>query len=264
MLISTHHVKEEHMSEQGRFIWYDLVTTDLAAATRFYSAVVGWKIEDSGNPTQQYLVLHPPGESGMGVGGLMALPPGLRDAGMTPHWSGYAYVHDVDAMAKRVVALGGKVGREPSDIPHVGRFAWVSDPTGASFYLFKPNGTGELKDASTPGYVGWRELHSADDKAAITFYAELLAWKKDREMDMGPQGTYTIFSTKDGQRGGIMRGAPSSWLFYFTVASVDAAVAACKREGGEVLGEPHQEPEGGWIVRCKDPQGALFAVVGSK
>jgi predicted enzyme related to lactoylglutathione lyase len=81
---------------------------------------------------------------------------------------------------------------------------------------------------------------------------------------MGPHGTYEIYSTKDGQRGGVMHGTESAWHFYFTVPSVDAAVAACKRAGGAIIAEPHQEPEGGWIARCKDPQGAPFAVAGKK
>ena len=29
---------------QGSWIWYELITSDTAAATRFYEAVVGWNI----------------------------------------------------------------------------------------------------------------------------------------------------------------------------------------------------------------------------
>jgi predicted enzyme related to lactoylglutathione lyase len=248
-------------SRAGRFIWYDLMTPDVEAARRFYAAVVGWTIADSGHPTQQYLVLHPAGEKGMGMGGIMATPPG---SGLAPQWGGYAYVDDVDASAARVTALGGRVCREPSDIPHVGRFASVQDPQGASFYLFKPNGTGELADASTPGYVGWRELSTTDQDGALAFYAALLGWKKEASHDMGPHGLYDLYSTPEGQRGGMMRGAASSWLFYFSVESVDAAAEACTREGGQVVAAPHQQPEGGFIARLRDPAGALFAVSGKK
>jgi uncharacterized protein len=36
-----------------------------------------------------------------------------------------------------------------------------------------------------------------------------------------------------------------------------------KDKGGKVLNGPHQVPGGSWIVQCLDPQGAMFALVGS-
>jgi len=56
-----------------------------------------------------------------------------------PCWLPYFMVDDVDASAKKVTSLGGKVHMGPQDIPNVGRFATVSDPQGAMFYVFKPN-----------------------------------------------------------------------------------------------------------------------------
>jgi len=137
------------MAEQGRFIWYDLYTQDLEAAQRFYAAVVGWRIEGSGHPTEQYLLLHPPGEAAMGVGGMMGPRPGMES--VPSFWGGYVYANDVDASAARVQELGGALHRGPMDIPQVGRFAVMSDPQGGAFYLFKPNGEGELEDRAQPG-----------------------------------------------------------------------------------------------------------------
>jgi len=47
----------------------------------------------------------------------------------------YVAVRDVDAAAARVESLGGKVCVPPTDIPNVGRFCVVNDPTGASISL---------------------------------------------------------------------------------------------------------------------------------
>jgi len=41
----------------------------------------------------------------------------------------------VDAAAKKAVELGGRVYKEPTDIPGVGRFCVVGDPQGAFLSL---------------------------------------------------------------------------------------------------------------------------------
>jgi predicted enzyme related to lactoylglutathione lyase len=52
-----------------------------------------------------------------------------------PHWMSYIAVDDVDTSAAKVWELGGKVCVPPTDIPNVGRFCVVNDPTGATFSL---------------------------------------------------------------------------------------------------------------------------------
>jgi predicted enzyme related to lactoylglutathione lyase len=42
---------------------------------------------------------------------------------------------NVDDTAKQAVALGGKIHKEPTDIPKVGRFAVIADPQGAAFAI---------------------------------------------------------------------------------------------------------------------------------
>ena len=54
------------------------------------------------------------------------------------------------------------------------------------------------------------------------------------------------------------------WLYYFNVDAVDAAIARVTDGGGQIIMGPHQVPGGSWIVQCFDPQGAMFALVGSK
>jgi predicted enzyme related to lactoylglutathione lyase len=54
------------------------------------------------------------------------------------------------------------------------------------------------------------------------------------------------------------------WFYYFNVDDVGAAVSRTKAAGGEILMGPHQVPGGSWIAQCRDPQGALFAIVGAQ
>ncbi len=50
---------------------------------------------------------------------------------------GYITVADVDAAAKKTTSLGGKVIVPPTDIPNVGRFCMITDPTGAHVSLMQ-------------------------------------------------------------------------------------------------------------------------------
>src|SRR4051794_10115106 len=145
-------------SSQGSFVWYELMTTDAAAAETFYKGVIGWNAHDAGFPDFHYTLLS---AGSTQVAGLMTLPQEACDAGAKPGWMGYVAVDDVDDHAARFTEAGGAVHRAPADIPGVGRFAVVADPQGAVIVLFKGNGTSPPASAKTPGYPGWRELYAA-------------------------------------------------------------------------------------------------------
>src|SRR5262249_30461508 len=251
----------------GKFVWYDVMTSDTKAAESFYRRVIGWDAKDSGMTDRSYTLLS---VGPTMVGGLMPIPEDARKAGVRPAWMGYIGVDDVDAYAKRVKAAGGAIHRDPEDIPGVGRFAVAGDPHGAGFILFK--GTGD--EASTPapagthGHVGWRELHTDEREGAFAFYSGLFGWTKGEAIDMGPMGVYQIFAIDCVQAGGMIPRTPETpepfWLYYCNVEAVDAAMARVKEAGGQVLDGPQQVPGGSWIAHCFDPQGAMFAIVGSK
>jgi len=250
------------MSE-GSFVWYELMTSDVDAAAAFYAKVVGWSMADSGMPGMRYTLAKVGRRQ---VAGLMGFP---ADAGAgPPMWFGYILVAGVDEMAERVREAGGTVHREPTDIPSVGRFAVVADPQGAMFMLFRGSGdpAPELA-ANTPGTIGWHELHTTDWEAALAFYQHLFGWEKSYANDMGPMGIYQTFSVAGAWTGGMMNGGGSPdphWLYYIDVGDIDAAVARVAEAGGEVLHGPHQVPGGNWVIMGKDPQGAEFALTGSR
>src|SRR3712207_2425474 len=117
---------------------------------------------------------------------------------------------------------------------------------------------------------GWHELHAADGAAAFEFYASMFGWTKSDALDMGPLGTYQLFATGGGPKavGGMMTRVqpqmPPAWLFYFNTDSIEAAQRRVREGGGAVLHGPHQVPGGSWIIQCRDPQGAYFALVAPK
>ena len=71
-------------SPLGSFVWYELMTTDAAAAETFYKSVIGWKAQDAGYPDFRYTLLSAGASQ---VAGLMTLPREACDAGAKPGWS---------------------------------------------------------------------------------------------------------------------------------------------------------------------------------
>lgn len=256
------------MSDQGRFVWYELMTPDVAAAKAFYGDVVGWTAQDMPMPGMTYTIV----SAGDGqVGGMMALPDELRDMGVPPNWTGYIGVDDVDASAEKIKSLGGAVRREPMDIPGVGRFAVVADPQGAVFCIFKWLTPGSPKpvDPKNIGRVGWHELASSDWEKGFDFYQAMFGWKKDQVFPMGEMGDYQTFSdATDGMIGGMMNRPPnvpmSYWLYYFSVPDIDEAAERIKAGGGQILHGPAEVPGGAFIIQAMDPQKAMFAVLGMR
>lgn len=248
---------------KGRYVWFDLMTTDVSRAKDFYSDVVGWKTTPwSGGDYEMWSA----GETQ--VGGVMPEPPEERKAGHPPSWLAYLGTDDVDATARRAQDLGGKLLLAPKDIPEVGRFAVLADPQGAAFAIFKPAGAGEAPDTHALGTIGWLELNTTDWKAAWAFYSALFGWQKTSSMDMGPElGEYFMFGTDPKEAIGGMSNAakimkaPAHWLPYVNVKSADEAARKAVKDGGKALNGPMDVPGGGRIAQCMDPQGAMFAVV---
>jgi predicted enzyme related to lactoylglutathione lyase len=251
------------MSQGSGFVWYELMTSDLSGARRFYAEVIGWTIEDANMQGMTYLLAKVDGAM---VAGLMATP--AEATGAPPAWLGYVGVDDVDATAGRVSDAGGMIHHPPSEIPGVGRFAVVADPQGAAFALFAADGPRPADTPAAPGHLGWRELHARDWGAAFAFYEALFGWRKAEAMDMGPMGTYQLFSADGGDAVGGMMTSPEVpmpfWLYYITVGEFDAALARIAEAGGTVVQGPMEVPGGAWIAQARDPQGAFFAITGRR
>lgn len=255
------------MANPNNFVWYELMTSDLDAAEAFYKTVVGWNAEAWDGAGMRYVIMK---AGDTGIGGLMTIPEDAARMGARPGWLGYIGTPDVDAATQSVKKAGGTVHREPADIPEVGRFSVVSDPQGAMFMLFTPTGEDKPPESlMTPGQVGWRELYAADWKSAFDFYSGQFGWTKGDAMDMGGMGIYQLFAAGGTDAvGGMMTKPPEipapNWLFYFNVTDIDAALARVTENKGKVIAGPMEVPGGAWIIQAMDPQGAMFALVGSR
>jgi predicted enzyme related to lactoylglutathione lyase len=125
---------------EGVFVWNELATSDADAAKAFYADVFGWTTSremDMGE-AGTYSILAT--ADGTDVGGCMNLTPEMKEHGVPPNWLVYLGTDDIDATTAKAKELGATVHMEPTDIPDVGRFSVLQDPTGAAFALFQPTG----------------------------------------------------------------------------------------------------------------------------
>ena len=255
----------------NHFAWYEFLTTDVDAATRFYTGVGA---QDSGVPGVTYTLLTAGGRPAVG---LMDMPTEMRAAGLKPRWMGHVGVTDLESAAAALVKAGGVIHKPPTDIPTIGRFAAVADPQGAGFLLFQPDQSGPQNGAqngadaaapATPGHVGWHELQCGDLEPAFAFYAGQFGWTKADRIDMGDFGPYQTFAADGVQIGGMMK-KPSAvplpfWQFYFNIDDIDAAAARVRSAGGTINHGPTQVPNGSWVINAQDPEGASFALLGPR
>ena len=114
------------MVRHGAFSWCELMTTDVQAATQFYTALFRWTTEEAQVPGMAYTIVK---TGDVAVGGIMAIP--AHAAGAPPQWGTYVTVDDVDATARKAQELGAKTLMPLTDIPNVGRFYTFQDPQGA-------------------------------------------------------------------------------------------------------------------------------------
>lgn len=120
----------EGADRPGTFCWDELHTRDLPAAKAFFMSLFGWtgKGDEGGMDYWHWR------NGGKDIGGMTSHMGGPN---VPPHWLSYIAVSDVDGTSKQAATLGGKVLVPAMDIPKVGRFSVVQDPTGAVFSPFR-------------------------------------------------------------------------------------------------------------------------------
>jgi uncharacterized protein len=246
----------------GRPVWYELMTTNPAAAETFYRKVIGWTSAPFDQSPNPYTTFKRSGD--VGVAGLMQTPQGMN---MPPFWSMYIAVPDLDKAAAHVKQLGGSELSGVIDVPTVGRMQMLKDPQGAAFYIIQPAPREERPEAPPQvGEASWHELMTTDAEAAMKFYSEVFGWQPSEAMDMGEMGKYQMFNRPIGMIGGMMNkppqlaSVPPNWAIYFLVDDLDAAVQRIIENGGKILNGPMEVPGGDRIVNAMDPQGAAFSL----
>jgi len=244
----------------GKFVWHDLVTTDLEADKRFYTGLFGWTYEQRRGPNGNPYTLARSGDRF--VAG-MVVEPQPKDGGVISRWLGYLSVPDLGVAVKQNGAAGGSAVVERLDISDYVSVAAIIDPQGAVLGLAQSNiGDPDDSQAGTPGRVVWNELLANDPVAAAQFYKALAGYKVDVQQRNG--GEYTLLIADGVKRAAILQnpmdGVEPLWLTYFGVQDVKAATAKVGGLGGRVLLAPAADIRDGMQALVVDPSGALLAL----
>lgn len=113
------------------FVHVELNTTDAAKAKAFYAGLFKWTMKDMpmGDGGAYTMI-----EVGEGTGGgLMQHPiPGAPSA-----WLAYVLVDDIKASTGRAKSLGAAVMKDVTEVPGMGWFSIITDPTGAVLGLWQ-------------------------------------------------------------------------------------------------------------------------------
>ena len=125
----------------GEFSWHELATTDADGAWAFYSAVFGWE-ETSRMDMGEMGFYRMFGRGAHPLGGIFNGPPDMPGVG----WLPYVRVPDVQAAAEAVGAEGGKLLREPMEVPGGDLIAHCMDPQGVAFAVHSTARDGEEEE----------------------------------------------------------------------------------------------------------------------
>jgi uncharacterized protein len=121
----------EEYTMANAFVHMELNTTDPDKAKAFYGQLFsGWKLEEMPMPGGNYTVIRIEKATG---GGIMKHPM----PGQPSIWIPYIDVEDLAAHTAKAKSLGGTVIKDVTEVPGMGWFSIILDPTGAAIGLWK-------------------------------------------------------------------------------------------------------------------------------
>jgi uncharacterized protein len=259
--------KERTPAVQGTPCWVSLLTRDLTAAERFYTALLGWEYRPGPQRLGPYVLAM---AGGVPVAGIAAT---AQEMGTAVTWSAYFAADSVNEAAERIRERGATVAVGPVEFGG-GRVAWAADPAGAAFGVWEGAVDPAWRAERRTSAPVWLELRTGDAFAAAIFYGEVFGWDEPGaghggvRREVRYEHDRVILRIGGRPVAGLFRGAVEAapdprirprWHVYFGVADADAAAARAVDLGGTVTTGPADSPFGR-TAGLRDPQGALFSI----
>ena len=113
------------------FVHVELNASDVGKAKAFYGKLFDWKLEDMPMATGAYTMIDV-GEEGTGGGMLTHPMPGATSA-----WIPYVAVEKVADATQKAKSLGATIIRDITEVPNMGSFSIIQDPTGGVLGLWE-------------------------------------------------------------------------------------------------------------------------------
>ena len=239
----------------GKFVWFDLFTSDSDAAKQFYGNLFGWNFVEDGSYTTIFNNSKP-------IGGIVQINSGENNKS-AGHWLGSLSVRNVAEAAKLIQAEGGTVHEGPMSLDGRGEMAIVSDPQGAQLIvLYSAQGDPVDQQPELNEWM-WMELWAKDKNAAIDFYQKLVGYSDDAVKD-GYGDNYTVLMRDGTHRAGVVtlpwERANAIWAPYIRVSDPAAVAAQAKASGGKVVVPPSENFDSGSMAIIAGPTGEALIV----
>jgi predicted enzyme related to lactoylglutathione lyase len=112
------------------FVHCELMSTDAGKAKEFFSKLLDWQLDDMPVQDMTYTMIR----VGEGTGGGIMKNPIPNAPSM---WVPYVLVDDLKAASAKVKSLGGQVMKDITEVPGMGSFVIITDPTGGMLGLWQ-------------------------------------------------------------------------------------------------------------------------------
>ncbi len=253
--INTTPTNEFHL---GKFVWRDLMTDDISLVKKFYSELFGWTYLDVGHSDNDYtVVLH----EGKPIAGMFTLR-NVEEKSRYSQWISYLSVTDINQAVNYTKASGGKIYRDPFDLPNRGKVAFVFDPQ-SSVLAYVKSSSGDPKDVD-PIYNEWfwTELWTNDVEISVKFYTELFGYNY-KKFDTKAENKYHVLEKENRPRAGVIKipfeNVKPHWMPYIAVKDPSEIVKRVEQLGGTVYLST-EGIAGSNAAVIADPSGAVFTV----
>lgn len=240
----------------GKFVWFDLFSTDMTSCENFYEALFGWDFQRTNDYNPRVKTIFYQSKPIANMIGRESEPGDSQ-------WLSYMSTENVETTLEMVVDGGGAVFRKAHDLPNRGREAAVIDPQGAAFALLD-SPIGDPSDATLqPNIWLGSELWTTDVDGAARFYT-FVAGYEVKAIQVHDKVQYRLLRKNGKRRGGIVsipwKNMQPEWVPYIAVESVPAVVAQVEALGGKILIAPDMSVKEGRLAMIVDPSGAVFGI----
>ena len=235
----------------GKFIWHDMLTSDVEMAKKFYASLFGWTFRQ----VENYIVVL---NNGKPIAGMVQVDSASEQSN-SARWLASLSVADVEIAATVAIAAGALIHEGPEEIENRGQYALISDPNGAQLVLLNSS-SGDPEDSEPEiGSWLWNELWTENAPTAINFYQEIVGYET-----ITNHSEYDIAVKKDKWRAGIrpiaIEGMNSRWIPVIRVKKPEHTAKLAEMHGGHVLIPADQAVSAVKVALIADPAGALFMV----
>ena len=244
----------------GKFIWFDLATTELDKQKAFYGNVFGWKFRKVSSTEDMYTLAS---NGKADVAGMFSFKP-REGASGGALWIGLMSTGDPAKAASIVANNGGSIHTKPKELAKRGTYAILRDAEGALFGVLKSD-SGDPPDMEIEiGDFFWMDLFAKEPSKAAQFYQQLAGYEISK--GEAKEGVERLLLTSHGKaRAGIVPlpedANRAGWLPYVRVDDVAATLKKVTDAGGFIMVPPAEDLLDGNLAIFADPQGGILGIV---